>query len=130
MYQSKKMLSGLGMKNEKIDACPDECMLFWKEHAKEKRCLKCGQLVFVAVVNEDGDKMTIEVPHKQFYYFPVTPRWKRLFISKITAMHMRWHNEAICENYGVMVHSSMSHRSSIALMQTLLVMQEMFALGW
>jgi hypothetical protein len=39
MYQSKKMMSALGLKYEKIDVCPDNCMLFWKEHANEKKCL-------------------------------------------------------------------------------------------
>jgi hypothetical protein len=28
MYQSKKMMSALGLKYEKIDVCPDNCMLF------------------------------------------------------------------------------------------------------
>jgi hypothetical protein len=28
MYQSKKLLSGLGMDYEKIDVCQDNCMLF------------------------------------------------------------------------------------------------------
>jgi hypothetical protein len=51
------MLSGLGMKYEKIDVCPDNCMLLWKEHAKEKKCLKCGQSKFVEVVSEDGKKV-------------------------------------------------------------------------
>jgi hypothetical protein len=64
MYQFKKMLSGLGMKYEKIDVCLDNCMLFWKEHAKEKKCLKCGKSRFVKVVNEDGEKVTTEVAHK------------------------------------------------------------------
>jgi hypothetical protein len=40
MYQSKKLMSTLGMKYEKIDVCPDNCMLFWKGHANEKKCLK------------------------------------------------------------------------------------------
>jgi hypothetical protein len=39
MYQSKKMMSALGLKYEKIDVYPDNCMLFWKEHANEKKCL-------------------------------------------------------------------------------------------
>jgi hypothetical protein len=42
MYQSKKMMSAHGLKYEKIDVCPDNCMLFWKEHANEKKCLECG----------------------------------------------------------------------------------------
>jgi hypothetical protein len=28
MYQSKKLLSGLGMDYEKIDVCQENCMLF------------------------------------------------------------------------------------------------------
>jgi hypothetical protein len=36
MYQSKKMISTLGLKYEKIDVYPDNCILFWKEHANEK----------------------------------------------------------------------------------------------
>jgi hypothetical protein len=42
MYQSKKMMSALSLKYEKIDICPDNCMLFWKEHANEKKCLECS----------------------------------------------------------------------------------------
>jgi hypothetical protein len=56
MYHSKKLLSSLGMKYEKIDVCPDNCMLFWKEQAKEKKCLKCCKSRLVEVVNEDGDE--------------------------------------------------------------------------
>ena len=33
LYRTKKMLAGLGMKYEKIDVCPNNCMLFWKEDA-------------------------------------------------------------------------------------------------
>jgi hypothetical protein len=31
------------LKYEKIDICLDNCMLFWKEHANEKKCLECRQ---------------------------------------------------------------------------------------
>jgi hypothetical protein len=37
---------------------------------------------------------------------PLTPQMKRLFISKKTARHMRWHNEGVRENDQVMVHPS------------------------
>jgi hypothetical protein len=37
MYQSKKMMSTLSLKYKKIDVCLDNCMLFWKEHANEKK---------------------------------------------------------------------------------------------
>jgi hypothetical protein len=32
LYQSKKIVVGLGMNYEKIDVCERNCMLFWKEH--------------------------------------------------------------------------------------------------
>jgi hypothetical protein len=41
MYKSKKLLSGLGMDYQKIDVCQDNCMVFWKEHIIEKKCLRC-----------------------------------------------------------------------------------------
>jgi hypothetical protein len=37
---------------------------------------------------------------------PLTPRMKRLLLSKKTARHMRWHKEGVCENNQVMVHPS------------------------
>jgi hypothetical protein len=106
MYQSKKIMSALGLKYEKIDVCPDNCMLFWKEHANEKKCLECDQSRFIKVVTQDGEKVIMEVTQKQLRYFPITPRLKRLFISKKTVRHMRWHKEGIRENDGVMGHPS------------------------
>ena len=89
MYQSRKLLSGLGMDYEKIDVYQDNCMLFWKEHKNEKKCIKCAKSRYVEVVNEDGETITTEVAYKQLRY--MTPRLKRLFLSKNTAQHMRWH---------------------------------------
>jgi hypothetical protein len=106
MYLCKKMLSGLGMKYVTIDVCPDNFMLFYKEHAKENKCLKCGQLRFVEVVNEDDNKVMTEVTHKNVHYFPITARLSRLFISKRTTKHMRWYKEGVHENNIVMVHTS------------------------
>jgi hypothetical protein len=51
--------------------------------------LKCGKSMFVEVVNEDGEKVTMKVAHKQLRYMPLTPRMKRLFLSNKTARHMR-----------------------------------------
>jgi hypothetical protein len=106
MYQFKKLLSALGMEYEKIDVCKDNCMIFYKGHKNETKCLKYGKLRFVEVINEDGEKVTIKTAHKQLCYMPLTPQMKRLFISKKTARHMRWHKEGVCENDQVMVHPS------------------------
>ena len=37
---------------------------------------------------------------------PLTPRVKRLFISKNTAKHMRWHKEGVREDSEIMIHPS------------------------
>jgi hypothetical protein len=34
LYHCKKIMAGLGINYQKIDACEDNCMLFWKEHEK------------------------------------------------------------------------------------------------
>jgi hypothetical protein len=52
------------MKYEKNDVCKDNCILFYKEHKYEIKCLKCGKSRFVEVVNEDGEKVMMKVAHK------------------------------------------------------------------
>jgi hypothetical protein len=94
------------MEYKKIDACKDNYILFYKEHMDETKCLKCGKSRFVEVVNEDFEKVTTKVIHKQLRYMPLIPRMKRLFLSKKTAKHMRWHKEVVRENDQVMVHPS------------------------
>jgi hypothetical protein len=82
---SKKKLFALGMEYEKIDACKDNCMLFYKEHKNEIKCLKCGKSWFIEVINEDGGKVMMKVAHKQLCYMSLTPQMKWLFLSKKTA---------------------------------------------
>jgi hypothetical protein len=79
---------------------------FYKEHKNEKKCLQCGKLRFVEVVNKDGEMVTMKTAHKQLHYMPLTPRMKSLFISKKIARHMMWHKEGVRENDQVMVHPS------------------------
>jgi hypothetical protein len=43
LYQSKKIVPGLRMNYEKIDAYEKNCMLFWKEHKDETKCMHCGR---------------------------------------------------------------------------------------
>jgi hypothetical protein len=100
------LLSSLGIDYEKIDACKDNCILFYEEHKDETECLKYGKSRFIEVVNKDSEKVTMKVAHKQLRYMPLTPQMKQLFVSKKTARHMRWHKEGVCENDQVMVHLS------------------------
>jgi hypothetical protein len=47
------------------DSHQDNCMLFWKEHGREQKCLKCGKSRYLELVNEDGEKVVTKVAHKQ-----------------------------------------------------------------
>jgi hypothetical protein len=89
MYPFKKMMAALRLKYEKINICLDNCMLFWIEHANEKKCLECGQSRFIKVVIQNSEKVMREVTQKQLHYFLITTRLKQLFISRRIAKHMR-----------------------------------------
>jgi hypothetical protein len=52
------------MDYEKIDVCDNNCMLFWKETASEKKCIVCGERRFVEVENNDGLTVTTKIPRK------------------------------------------------------------------
>jgi hypothetical protein len=64
LYQSKKIVSNLGMNYEKIDVCERNCMLFWKVHKDDTECMHCGRFRYVKVVNEDGASTTTKVAVK------------------------------------------------------------------
>jgi hypothetical protein len=74
LYQSEKIVAGLGMNYEKIDVCEKNCVLFWKEHKDDTESMHCGRFRYVKVVNEDGSSITPKVVVKQLHYMPVTPR--------------------------------------------------------
>lgn len=41
-YQAKKLIGKLGLGYEKIDICPNKCMIYWKESAGLISCKHCG----------------------------------------------------------------------------------------
>ncbi|XP_028954422.1 uncharacterized protein [Malus domestica] len=67
-YKAKKLINDLGLTYVKIDACPNNCMIYWKETAELTAC-------------------------------------SRLYMSKHTAEHMRWHTTE-CPKDGFMRHPS------------------------
>jgi hypothetical protein len=68
--------------------------------------MHCGMSRYVKVVNKDGVSVTTTVMTKQLCYMSITPRLKRLFLSKETAKQMRWHKE---EKYDSEDSDIMSH---------------------
>ncbi|XP_019229639.1 PREDICTED: uncharacterized protein LOC109210641 [Nicotiana attenuata] len=96
-YETKKIVEGLGLKYEKIHACPNDCMLFRKEFANKNvnKCNVCGASRW----KNDARK----IPAKVLRYFPLKPRLQRLFMSSETSKAMRWHHEEHNKN-GVLRH--------------------------
>ncbi|XP_021728377.1 uncharacterized protein LOC110695456 [Chenopodium quinoa] len=89
-YEARKIITNLGFDYEKIEACENDCMLFWKENANLEKCSIC---------DTKRDKASPKVLH----YFPLTSRLQRLFMSSKTANEMRWHSDKR-EDEGVLKH--------------------------
>jgi hypothetical protein len=83
------------MNYEKIVVFQKNCMLFWKEHNDDTKCMHCDRSSYVKVINKDGESVTIKVVVKQLRYIPITPRLKQLFLCKEMAQQMRWRKEGI-----------------------------------
>ncbi|XP_074369192.1 uncharacterized protein LOC141710524 [Apium graveolens] len=98
-YTIRKMIRGLNMEYEKIDACENDCMLFYKEHSEKTKCDICKRDRYK--VQKDPKKQ--KIPRKILRYFPITTRLQRLFMAEKTAKCMRWHHDR------VIVEGQLSH---------------------
>jgi hypothetical protein len=78
-------ITGLGMDYQKIDACPNDCILFRNEHAYARSCPKCGESRY-----KDGMQGTT-IPRKVLRHFPIIPRIRHMFKSKSTVELLTWH---------------------------------------
>ncbi|KAI5343772.1 hypothetical protein L3X38_011648 [Prunus dulcis] len=88
MYEAKKILSALGMSYEKIHACPNDCILYRKDYEDSTNCPTCD----VSRWKEGKDAILKEgVLAKVVWYFPLIPRFKRMFQSYKTAKSLTWH---------------------------------------
>ena len=85
-YKAKKILRDLGMSYEHIDACKNDCALFWKENKNLDKCPVCE-----APRYNDTRAQGKMIPHKVLHYFPLTPRLRRLYMSSQRAKDMRWY---------------------------------------
>jgi len=100
-YAVKSMMKPLGLRYQKIDICPNFCMLYYLENAELTECMTCGHSHYKP---RTGRGKTL-VSYKQLRYFSITPRLQRLFMSPRTAEHMTWHQSHHAVD-GLMVHPS------------------------
>jgi hypothetical protein len=91
----------LGQGYQKIDMCPNLCMLYYLENGELTECMTCMHSSYKP---RTGMGKTL-VAYKKLRYFSITPRLQRLFMSPNIVGHMTWHqsNDMVA---GVMVHPS------------------------
>ncbi|KAI5344596.1 hypothetical protein L3X38_012473 [Prunus dulcis] len=87
--QAQKVLNSLGLGYEKIHACKNNCMLFYKEHEMLDTCLICNESRFKMT----SQNRTTKIPQKVMRYLPLKHRLQRLYMSTHTATDKRWHKE-------------------------------------
>ncbi|XP_077249195.1 uncharacterized protein LOC143888642 [Tasmannia lanceolata] len=87
MYETKKIIRELGLHYDMIDACPNDCMLYWRETANLTSCYKCGMSRWKTVENNsdndgiDSCKKGKKIPAKVLRHFPLKQRLQMIFMS-------------------------------------------------
>ncbi|XP_021847401.1 uncharacterized protein [Spinacia oleracea] len=90
-YYANKFMCPFGLAYEKIDACPNDCILYRKEFADLDKCPRCGKSRYKlpdGVMPGEGKKGPSA---KLLCYLPIIPRFRRLFSIKKEAKNLRWH---------------------------------------
>ena len=108
-YEVKKIIRDLGLDYKKIDACPQNCMLFTKENANADKCNICGTSRWKNVEYNSTDGLRTcskgkKISAKVLRHFPLIPRLQILFMSSNTASYMTWHAQGRATN-DLMRHS-------------------------
>jgi hypothetical protein len=83
-YAAKSMMKPLGLGYQKIDMCPNFCMLYYLENTELIECMTCGHSRYKP---RTGSGKTL-VAYKKLRYFPITLKLQRLFMSPRTAEHI------------------------------------------
>ncbi|XP_071714684.1 uncharacterized protein [Rutidosis leptorrhynchoides] len=114
LYELRKVIRDLGLGYEKIYACPNDCMLYWKENKDKIKCDVCHTSRYKQINNDsdgesttqadnDGDYEGKKVGAKVLRYFPLIPHLQRLFMSPKMTEFMRWHEESRTKD-GILRH--------------------------
>jgi hypothetical protein len=80
----KKSLKDLGLGYEKILACRNNCMLFWKDIEHLDFCTKCGLSKWKDDIGDGQSRPSKRRPIKVLRWFPLILRLQRLFMSQHT----------------------------------------------
>ena len=100
-YAAKSMIKPLGLGYQKIDMCPNFCMLYYLENVELTECMTCRHSRYKPRT-VTGKTL---VAYKKLKYFTITPKPQKLFMSPRTTEYITW-NQSHDMVDGVMMHSS------------------------
>jgi hypothetical protein len=83
-YLAKSITKPLGLGYQKIDTCPNFCMLYYLENVELTECMTCEHSCYKPKI---GMGKTL-IAYKKLRYFSITPRLQRLFMSPNSVEHM------------------------------------------
>ncbi|KAL0307262.1 UNVERIFIED_CONTAM: hypothetical protein Sradi_6143500 [Sesamum radiatum] len=89
------MIRDLDLLVEKIHACRNGCMLYWKDNIDMEYCKFCGDPRHKPI--RDRNPRRKKFPYAVLRYLPLTPRLQRLYASPMTVEHMTWHANHVTE---------------------------------
>jgi len=87
------LIKSIGLGYISIHACPNDCILYWKDHVDSDSCPKCKVSRWKSVRKSLDGKHVYKVPSKVLRYFPIKKRLQILFLTSKTAKLTRWHDE-------------------------------------
>ncbi|KAL0409440.1 UNVERIFIED_CONTAM: hypothetical protein Sradi_1878400 [Sesamum radiatum] len=115
-YNTKKSIKDLGLSMEKIDACKNGCMLYWKDDIDMDLCKFCREAKYKPTRERNLNRK--KTPYAVLRCLSITPRLQRLYASQVTAKQMTWHPNhqteegSMCHPYDGKVwrHFDLTHR--------------------
>jgi hypothetical protein len=90
-YRAKKLLCPLSMSVEKINACPNDCILYRGVYQDLDKCPTCNASRYNKKDDDSDDRKRPAA--KVFWYLPIIPRFQRLFANPKDAKLLQWHRD-------------------------------------
>ena len=78
-------MKDIGMEYQSIDACPDDHIIYYGQHASKTEFPVCG------ISRYRTNQVTKRVPRRVLHHIPIIPRLQRLFKCESIAQFMDYH---------------------------------------
>ncbi|KAM2016799.1 hypothetical protein TB2_046939 [Malus domestica] len=91
VMSTKGLLKNFMLPHQKIHACENDYMLYWKHNSGLDVCHTYGLSRYTTEVDDTAPSSKKRIPRKVLAYFPFTPHLQRLYMSRHTSEDMCWH---------------------------------------